>query len=327
MLTPPGGRLAAIGRVLGAVPPASGAVVMGTGIVSIDLTVGGHETLSRALLALTALVWVGLGLLVGGRVLVDRPRARLEAASPASLTGIAGTAVLGARVALLGWHAIGAALLAIALCLWLALVPRVLRAWAVPTVGVSFVLAVSTESLAVLAAVLAARQRIEWLALASLVALAAGIVAYSFVLARFDLRQLLVGRGDHWVAGGALAIATLACGRVSEAARAIGSLHSLADGLGVTSLALWAAAAIWLPGLLAGELACRRLSYDARRWSTVFPVGMYAACSFVVGDVEGIGGLVDFARVWTWVAFAFWLLVFAALLRRGYVLWRDQRTA
>jgi len=310
-------------RVLAAVPPASGAVVMGTGIVSIDFTIDGRETLSRVLLALAALVWVGLVLLVGARVLGDRPRARREAASPAALTGIAGTAVLGARVALLGWTHVAEALLVVAVCVWLALVPRVFAAWVVPTVGVSFVLTVATESLAVLAAVLAVQERLAWLAVAALAALALGLVAYVFVLARFDLRQLLAGRGDHWVAGGALAIATLACGRVAQAAHAVHLLRPLAGGLDVASLALWAAAVAWLPALLVCEIVSPRLDYDARRWSTVFPFGMYAACSFVAGDVAAVGGIVDFARVWIWLALAVWLAATVGLVRRGLRIYRE----
>jgi tellurite resistance protein TehA-like permease len=318
----------AAARVLAAIPPASGAVVMGTGIVSINLTLGGHETLSRVLLVLAAAAWVGLGLVLAGRALIDRTRVRREAASPAALTGVAGTAVLGSRLALLGWHRVGAALLVVALCLWLLLVPSVLRHWVTPTVGVSFVLDVSTDSLAVLAAILAAAEEIPLLAIASLVTIGLGLAIYVFVLSRFDVRQLVVGHGDHWVAGGALAIATLACGKAAQATQAIGSLHGLSDGLGRTALALWAAAMLWLPVLVVCELVAPRLGYDARRWSTVFPVGMYAACSFTVGEVEDIGGLVDFARVWTWVAFSLWLVVLVALIRRGLAVWStDARAA
>jgi tellurite resistance protein TehA-like permease len=314
---------AATARVLAAIPPASGAVVMGTGIVSIDLDADGYETLSRVLLAIAAAVWIGLGLLLAGRVLTDRQRARLEAMSPAALTGVAGTAVLGSRLALLGWHRVAGALLVIAFCLWLLLLPRVLRHWKTPTVGVSFVLAVSTESLAVLAAILAAAEGTLWLAVAALVAVALGLVAYVFVLVRFDLRQLLVGHGDHWVAGGALAIAALACGKAAVAAGAIGSLNGMSDGLGTTALALWAAAMIWLPALLVCEVVAPRLRYDARRWSTVFPVGMYAACSFTVGGVEEIDGMVDFARVWIWIGFAVWLVFLVGLVRRGFAIWNE----
>jgi hypothetical protein len=54
---------------------------------------------------------------------------------------------------------------------------------------------------------------------------------------------------------------------------------------------VWVAALAWLPALLAGELASPRLRYDERRWSTVFPLGMYAVCSFVVARVDGSGGI------------------------------------
>jgi hypothetical protein len=30
---------------------------------------------------------------------------------------------------------------------------------------------------------------------------------------------------------------------------------------------------------------------------------MYAACSFVTGQVTGFGGIAGFGHVWTWVAF------------------------
>jgi hypothetical protein len=40
----------ALERLLAAIPPASGAVVMGTGIVSIGLSLDGHEMISRVLL-------------------------------------------------------------------------------------------------------------------------------------------------------------------------------------------------------------------------------------------------------------------------------------
>jgi len=55
--------------------------------------------------------------------------------SPAALTGVAGTAVLGIRVTLLGWSWAGIALLAIAVAFWLVLLTPVLTRWATPTVG------------------------------------------------------------------------------------------------------------------------------------------------------------------------------------------------
>jgi hypothetical protein len=43
-----------IERTLDAIPPASGAVVMGTGIVSIALSLDAQETISRGVLVLAA---------------------------------------------------------------------------------------------------------------------------------------------------------------------------------------------------------------------------------------------------------------------------------
>ena len=65
---------------------------------------------------------------------------------------------------------------------------------------------------------------------------------------------------------------------------------------------------------------------EHERLETVFPVGMYAACSFVVGTVAHASGITDFARVWVWVGLAVWAVVFAAMLHRGYQLSRQTPT-
>jgi hypothetical protein len=98
----------------------------------------------------------------------------------------------------------------------------VLGGWKSPTVGVSLLLSVSTESLAVLAATLAGREHARWLLIAALVPFGLGLGLYAFVISRFDLRQLAVGRGDHWITGGALGIAALAAGKIGAAAKALG---------------------------------------------------------------------------------------------------------
>jgi cytochrome c-type biogenesis protein CcmH/NrfF len=202
------------------------------------------------------------------------------------------------------------ALLAVALALWLALLGPVLGHLETPTVGASFMLTVSTEGLAVLAATLA---QDRWLLYAALAPFALGLAFYAFVLARFDLRQLLAGRGDHWVSGGALAISALAAGRIAVAARRFGVLVGTAK---VVALAVWGVALLWLPGLIAAELIRPRLRYDVRRWSTVFPLGMYAACSFTVGALVDATALTRLATAWSWVAFAVWLMVLGATLWR-----------
>lgn len=144
------------------------------------------------------------------------------------------------------------------------------------------------------------------------------------MISRFDLRQLLVGRGDHWITGGALAISTLAAGRITLGAHSLDELGALTGSAKTISVVLWGLTMAWLPVLLACELLRPRPGYEVRRWSTVFPAGMYAACSFVVGAAAHVPGITDFARVWVWAGFGLWLVVFAAMFRRELALARGE---
>jgi tellurite resistance protein TehA-like permease len=144
-----------------------------------------------------------------------------------------------------------------------------------------------------------------------------GLCLYVFTMSRFDLRQLAVGHGDQSVTAGALAISTLAAGELLGGAKALAILGGGGGILKDVALVLWGLTMLWLPVLLLAELLHPRLRYDVRRWSTVFPLGMYAACSFVVGAAAHVGAITSFARVWIWIALVVWAVVFVAMIRRG----------
>jgi tellurite resistance protein TehA-like permease len=291
---------------------------MGTGIVSTGLALAGHAALSDVLLGMAIALWIVLGGLFAGRAALRRERWLEDARDPTALTAVAATAVLGDRLTSLRADWAGDVSLAVATCVCVVLLLPVFANWATPTAGASFLVTVAVEALAVLAAHLATAQRLAWLGAAALGPLAFGLAAYVFVLARLDLRQLVVGRGDHWVTGGALAIATLACARAEVALHTTHTLPSLQHPLEQATLALWAAAALWLAALLAGELKVPRAGYDTRRWSTVFPVGMYAVSTLAARSVTGIGGLSSVGRIWVWCALAVWLAVLLGMLRHAY---------
>ena len=315
----PAGRATAgtLDRVLDAVPPAAGAEVMGTGIVSIALTLDGHETLSRILLVIAAVMWVTLAVLVPLRARRDPERFRADIRTPPALTSVAGTDVLGTRLVLLGWTWAGIAALAIAAVIWALLLGPVLRNWKTPTVGASLLLTVATESLAVLLATLGLVKPADWLLVVALAPFVLGLCFYVFVIARFDLHQLTIGHGDHWITGGALAISTLAAGKILAGAKGLAILGGGGGVLKDVALGLWALTMLWLPVLVVAEITHPRLHYDVRRWSTVFPIGMYAACSFRVGAAADAGGITTFARLWVWIALAVWTVVFVAMIYRG----------
>ncbi|WP_246178182.1 hypothetical protein [Actinomadura decatromicini] len=135
-------------------------------------------------------------------------------------TGIVSIAL---RLAGFGWAwrtpaATAAAFLGVAAVLWAVLLPRVVRAVRRPLPGAAYLVTVATQSVAVLGAMLAAGPgpgRLVWTAG---VLLGGGLVLYFVVLARFDLGQVAAGAGGHWVAGGSLAISTVAAARVAAAA-------------------------------------------------------------------------------------------------------------
>jgi tellurite resistance protein TehA-like permease len=304
------------GRTLDSMTPAVGAVVMGTAIVSIALSLDGQETLSRLILAIAALIWVTVAVLLPFRAVRDPAAFRADAHTPAALTAAVATAVLGTRLTALGWAWAGIAMLVIAFVLWVALLGPVLEGWKSPTVGASLLLAVSAESLAVLAATLAAREHASWLLIAALVPFGVGLGLYLFVISRFDFHQLAVGRGDHWITGGALGIAALAAARIADGASLLGILGG-GGALEDVAIALWVLTMLWLLVLLVVEVRWPRFGYDPRRWSTVFPLGMYAACSFAVGAVAHAGAVTSFARAWVWIGLASWAIVIVATIRRA----------
>lgn len=252
------------------------------------------------------------------RVLNEPGRFACEARSPAALTGVAGTGVLGTAFAAHGYYPVAAVLLGLAVISWALLLAPVLRHWETPVAGESFLLTVATQGLAVLAATLAARNGAAWLLIAAIAAAFLGLALYIVTVTRFALRQLLTGHGDQWIAGGALAISALACAKITKADDVLGRFASLHGFLDVGALVLWCLAMLWLGPLIAAEALRPRLSYDVRRWATVFPLGMYAACSFAVGQVTGITGIGVFARVWTWLAATVGLFVLAGLIRRSW---------
>lgn len=294
-----------VGKVVSTVPPGAGAAVMGTAILSVGTGLVPIMWLSYVLLVVAALLWVALAAVFLTRLAGDRTRWRSDADVPASLTGVAGTCVLGTRLSLFGWQPLAGALLALAFVLWLVLLPMVLRHWVTPTVGASFLVCVATQGLAVLGATVAAATGYAWLAVAAGIAFLLGLVAYVGVVATFDVRQVARGRGDHWVAGGAVAISALACGKLVGVA----DLFGMARGpVQVAALVLWGVAVLWYLVLAVAELRWPRFAYDVRRWSTVFPLGMTAVASLVIGTATHHRVVHVVGLVLIWPALVVWAL-------------------
>ncbi|MFE9561848.1 tellurite resistance/C4-dicarboxylate transporter family protein [Streptomyces sp. NPDC006487] len=295
--------------------PAAGAAVMAAGIISAGLHLIGRDTLSLAALAVSAALWLLLGADFAARLLGDRRRFRAEADTPAALTAVAATTVLGARLSLLGWQPVALGLLALAAALWPGLMVAVLRHWGYRMPGAAFLVCVATQGLAVLAGALAAPTGHDWLGRAALAAFCLGLLLYAEALVRFDFRQVVSGAGDHWVAGGALSITALAGSGLTASPLWTGWVHA---GLRTVTLAALGLSLAWYAVLLAAEGVRPRPRYDIRRWSSVFPLGMTATACLSAAAPTGVAWLRPLGAVLLWVAVGAWVLTFVAfLMERG----------
>ncbi|WP_460068669.1 tellurite resistance/C4-dicarboxylate transporter family protein [Streptomyces sp. YKOK-I1] len=308
-------------------PPAAGAAVLATGVLSIGLRLAGHEILSQAALALAGAAWVALAADFAVRLLWERRRWLAEAGTPAGLTAVAATTVLGTGVSALGRQTLAWALLALAAVLWPVLMTGVVRQVVRRVMshrdrrmpGAVFLCCVATEGLAVLGATLAKAETLAWPAHTALVLFWLGLVLYAGMLALFDRRQVTEGAGDQWVAGGALAVSALAGARLIDADHALylwnaddrGVLRGMTLALLVLALASYAV-------LLAAEVLRPRPRYDVRRWATVFPMGMTAVATMSVAGAADVPGLKGPGEVLLWVAVAAWLAVATAALINGF---------
>ncbi|MFK0257855.1 hypothetical protein [Streptomyces sp. NPDC090445] len=289
-------------------PPAAGGAVMAPGILSVGLHLIGRQVLSLAALAVAGVLWLLLAFAFACRLVCDRPRFRAAAYTPAALTAVAATSVLGSRISMLGRQTAAAALLALSAALWPWLTLAVVRHWKRQMPGAVFLVCVAAQALAVLAATLALAGLGDWLAWAALAAFCLGLLDYGLSFARFDLREVVRGAGDQWVAGGALAISALAASKLT-AVPWTGPLHT---ALHRATLVTLAPALAWYVLLLAAELRSRRPHYDVRRWATVFPLGMTATACLSAAGPTGIDGLARLGEVLLWIAVGAWLLTLAA---------------
>ncbi|MFE4666351.1 tellurite resistance/C4-dicarboxylate transporter family protein [Streptomyces sp. NPDC056716] len=297
-------------------PPVAGAAVLATGIVSVGLRSAGYEVLSAIVLVVAGIAWLGLVADCVTRLSRDRPSRPVEAWAPDALTAVAATTVLGTGLSAQSWQPLAEALLALSALVWPVLLVIVVTRWRERMPGTVFLGCVATQGLAVLGATLAKAEGIAWLGHAAMVLFWLGLVLYALALTRFDRRQVWEGAGDHWIAGGALALSALAGSRLIAAnGPDLYLWNSDDDGVlrTVTGAALILAVAGYVV-LLVAELARpgpRPRAYDVRRWATVFAMGTTAAALLSAGIAMDISWLAAPGEVLLWIAVAAWLAVAA----------------
>ncbi|MEZ5077591.1 MAG: tellurite resistance/C4-dicarboxylate transporter family protein [Solirubrobacterales bacterium] len=330
-------------RLVEDLSPSYFALVMATGIVSIACERLGIGIVAIALFAVNVVAYPVLWLLTGLRLarfparvlgdLTDHQKAL------GFLTVVAATGVLGAQVILiLDAFAVAAALLALAVLLWVLLTYTIFTALTIrrekPSLaegisGTWLLAVVATQSIAVLTALLAAHWGQPLRLHANFVALSMwlwggmlyiwiiSLIFYRYTFFRFSPADLAP---PYWINMGAMAISVLAGSLLVSNSADAPFLHSLRPFLEGFTVFYWATGTWWIPiiGILAvWRYVYRRLplEYDPQYWGAVFPLGMYAVATDRMAASLQLGFLEPIPWVFLGLALLAWSATFAGLLR------------
>ncbi|MFC3980987.1 tellurite resistance/C4-dicarboxylate transporter family protein [Streptosporangium jomthongense] len=318
--------------------PAYFAMVMATGIISVDTRAMGLKVPSAVLL------WVGIAgyavllVLSGWRLLGCRAETARDLGDPAKAFGfftfVAATDLLGTRIAMDGRLGVATVFLVVGALSWLVLaylVPwaSVLRHESVKALaranGTWFVWVVGGQSVAILAATLeragaGPRDALALFAVAVwsismwLYLLVGVVVCFRLMLFEMDADEL---NPPYWVAMGANAISVVAAAKIAgmREAPAAEVVHDFALHVGVVfwGFATWVFFALLLAGWWRHVRRGVPLRYGPGMWSLVFPLGTYAAASHGLGEATGLGLVTAFGDVEVWFGLAAWVLTFCAM--------------
>ncbi len=326
--------------------PGCFALVMATGIVSIDAQQHGMPGLARALFALNIAAYIGLLMFTVLRVAWARQKLLDDFANPARgvgfLTFVAGSCVLASQcVLVVSLPTVAIALTVVAAIGWLALLYLlflvVITGERKPgfqrSINGSWLVAVvATQALAVVLTLLVADGEAAsalGLLFAALCLYLVGAALYLILITLIFYRLLflpLAATGftpPYWINMGALAITTLAGSLLVLHVPSQTPLAELVPFVKGFTLFFWATATWWIPLLAFLELWRHglrhvRLNYEMDDWDIVFPLGMYTAGTHALIQALNLDLLRPVSDIGVYVSLLAWLLVAVGALRYWY---------
>lgn len=324
--------------------PAYFGMVMATGIVSIAAWQHQLEWIAQSLYALNLAFYVVLWLLYALRLFLH-PHVvwediRHHSKAFGFFTLVAGTSVLGSQSLLLTeqlWLAI--VLLCVAMALWLVCTYGIFFALMIqpqkPTLrdglnGGWLLSVVATQSVAILSVLLvphvdpALQRPLQLLAMAAwlwggmLYVWLITLIVYRFFFITLSAQDIT---SPYWINMGAMAISSLAGSLLFASIDSHSALAIVAPIVMVGTLLYWVVGSWWIPLLLllgVWRFGIKRLpfTYDSLYWSCVFPLGMYAACTYSLVRMLDVPFINNLSTVFLGAALLAWSLVTVGLLRR-----------
>ena len=321
--------------------PASFAMVMATGIVSIACQLLGLPLVAVPLLVVNVVFYVTLWALTALRFARHRHRFLADfthhGRAPGFFTAVAATCVLGSQLVMVAGRAdIAGAFWVAGIVLWAVVTYTV---FTLLTIGAQkpslaeginggwLLPVVAAQSVAVLGSQLAggfgaSAPRVllfclaMWLGAGMLYIWIISLILYLytfFVMNPSDLAP------PYWINMGAVAISTLAGTLLALAAPLSPLLQELLPFIKGFTLLFWATATWWIPMLVilgAWRHLYRRfpLRYDPLYWGVVFPLGMYTVCTFRLANMLDEPALLIIPRAFLYVALAAWGLACIGLV-------------
>lgn len=323
--------------------PGCFALVMATGIVSIDVGQHGMPLLAQVLFGANVAAYVMLAWLTGLRMIRARQELLNDFANPARgagfLTFVAASCVLASQCLLVvRWPTWATVLTVVGAISWASLLYLLLLAVITGQRKPGFrrsinggwlIAVVSTQSLAAALTLLVAygdaSPALGWL-FAALCLYLVGAALYLILITLIFYRLLflpLAASGftpPYWINMGALAITTLAGSLLVlhlPSALPLGDLVPFVKGF---TLFFWATATWWIPLLAILELWRHglrhvRLRYAVDDWDIVFPLGMYTVGTHALAQAIQLDLLLSVSDIGVYISLLAWLLVAAGALR------------